>query len=124
MKYATLIKRALLLTVVAAALVACLSPGQVKEAERLALGDARLAELLDENPHTVKTVRRATSNAVPGVIVEIEFAHPVNRAWWPLDACDIGDDNITGVRWLVDIDGDEVRAVTPVWGEVACFRDR
>lgn len=111
-----------LMIALASVVTACgLSNDQAREAERIALGDERLADFLADSPHAVVEVRRPRYASETDVVVEIGFDDPVPREEYPLDMCDSGGPEITGVRWLVDTEKDSVRAVTPVWYSLSCF---
>jgi hypothetical protein len=92
-----------------------------EQAVEVARSDERLTELLEANPHEVVSVRDPDQSD-RGMLVVVEFDRPLDDAGdYPLDVCaiDVGDRPITGIVWLVD--GDEVLAVSPVWGDdVSC----
>lgn len=101
---------------------ACLTGAERQEAVRIALDDPRFAELL-ENEYKVTNVREAGSTPDDDAVVEVSFVHPVAISEWPTDLCDVPEqgDDLTGARWLVSLTTETVVAVTPLWGEVACF---
>lgn len=102
----------------------CLSADQRVEAEQLALGDARLAGFLAAHPHRVVEVREP-AEAVADAVVDVHLDTPAGAEAWPLDVCGTGvDQDVVGIRWLVDLVDDEIVAVAPIWGaNKSCFEN-
>jgi hypothetical protein len=108
---------------VAMILGGCLTKEQRAEAQRLALGDARLAQFLDTHSYVVEEIRRPKGQPqlADGAYVDIVLAEAVDAAEWPLDTCDEVLGPIDGIAWLLDLAEDEVVAVSPLSGTQACF---
>jgi hypothetical protein len=109
----------------ALAATGCLTQQQQAEARQIALGDHRFSALLDDHPYEVVEVREPENEDLRELgyaVVEIAFDASFPTEVYPADVCDIGghDGLVTGVRWLVGLESDEVAAVTPVWGSASC----
>ena len=103
------------------------TPGQAAPTTRdisqaaleVAVSDRRLADLLDANSYDLESVRPAGQNHD----VYIVFDDPIARSAWPLDACELfpASEPITGVQWRLDVRGQNILAVSPVWGDASCI---
>lgn len=91
------------------------SPGE--RAEETARGDDRFPQEWREGE-----AREPVTGARDDWFVVIELAEPVPSSEYPLDVCAIPTpDTFDAVVWEVSPDGDEILAVSPLWGDLSCL---
>lgn len=95
-------------------------------AKRLALADPRFVDYLAANEHDEPVaeafVWATAPGGLPGMIVSVQFASPVDD--YPLGSCDIyrRDERVSGIAWFIHADDGRIGAVTPIWvGGINCF---
>jgi hypothetical protein len=107
------------LTVLAATAAACSpTPSSPEErAEDTARGDDRLPQEWREGE-----ARTPIAGARDDWFVVIEMAEPVASGEYPLDVCAIPTpDTFDAIVWEISPDGDEILAVSPLWGDLSCL---
>ena len=101
------------------------SEGVAARAVNAALRDARFSDsdfLSDLASAAVRPERRPYRRGL-GLFVDVTLGTPRELATIPLNAvCAIWRSGpVTGVRWLLDAEGREILAVSPIWGDVSCL---
>lgn len=112
--------RAVAVAALCLSLVACLTKEEKDEAIDLALSDPPFAQMLEDNPYQVTDVRRPRYRTKTDALVDITFDAPMSIDDWPLNdhtPCDFpgGTPDPVGLRWVVDLETDEILLVTPLW---------
>jgi hypothetical protein len=86
----------------------------------IALDDGRLTDLMDRHPYRIDGARQRSSNEAE---LFLQFDEPVPLEEWPLSLCGNGESAGPFIRlhFLVDLDANQVSAVSPVWDHTRCL---
>lgn len=91
----------------------------------IGLRHSRIGGFLQDRQYTVSSVEsEPTPDGHAGARVVVLLARAVALTEWPEEVVcliDRGSDDITGVVWLVDLEEEQVIALSPQWdGSVSC----
>jgi len=86
----------------------------------IAIADGRLTKILERHPYRIDGARQRSSS-VAELFLRFDGSVPLEE--WPLDLCGAGESAgpFTGLHFLIDLDANQVSAVSPVWDDYSCI---
>ncbi len=86
----------------------------------IAINDGRLTDVMERHPYRIDGARQRTSREAE---LFLRFDKPVPLEEWSLDLCGAGESAgpFTGIHFLIDLNANQVSAVSPVWDDFSCI---